>query len=94
VACEALFNAKWPFKQFQFNTVMVMLVYLRKCRIYFITYIKYIAGIAKFGEIGFLQSGADLIKLYFFANEDFFRFSLVSLRVYHIKKKIIGRKMT
>ena len=30
---------------------------------------------------------ADLIKLYFFANEDFFRFLLVSLRVYYIKKK-------
>jgi len=32
----------------------------------------------------FNKPGADLIKQYFFANEDFFRFSMASLRVYNI----------
>ncbi len=41
----------------------------------------------------FNKPGADIIKQYFFANEDFFRFSMASLRVYYIQKKIIDRKM-
>ncbi len=39
-------------------------------------------------------SVADPIKLFFFANDEFFRFLLVSLWVYYIQKKIIDAKMT
>ncbi len=38
--------------------------------------------------------GVDPTKLFFFANEEFFRFSLVSLRFCYIQKKIIDIKMT
>jgi len=39
-------------------------------------------------------SGVDPTKLFFFANEEFFRFSLVSLHFRYIQKKIIDSKMT
>ena len=38
--------------------------------------------------------GVDPTKLFFFDNEEFFRFSLVSLRFRYIQKKIIDSKMT
>jgi len=41
-----------------------------------------------------VRSGGDPTKLFFFANEEFFRFSLVSLHFYYIQKKIIDWKMT
>ena len=34
-------------------------------------------------------AGVDPTKLFFFANEEFFRFLLVSLHFYYIQKKII-----
>jgi len=40
------------------------------------------------------QPVADPIKLYFFANKEFFRFSLVSLCVCYIYQKLINSKMT
>jgi len=40
------------------------------------------------------EPGVDPTKLFFFANEEFFRFLLVSLRFCYIQKKIIGSKMT
>jgi hypothetical protein len=39
-------------------------------------------------------SGVYPTKLFFFANEEFFRFSLVSLHFYYKQKKIIDWKMT
>jgi hypothetical protein len=39
-------------------------------------------------------AGVDPTKLFFFANEEFFRFSLVSLHFRYMQKKIIGSKMT
>jgi len=36
-----------------------------------------------------LSRGVDPTKLFFFDNEEFFHFSLVSLRFYYIQKKII-----
>ncbi len=41
-----------------------------------------------------LNPGVDPTKLFFFANEEFFRFSLVSLHFCNIQKKIIDSKMT
>jgi len=41
-----------------------------------------------------LTTGVDPTKLFFFANEEFFCFSLVSLRFCYIQKKIIDSKMT
>jgi len=41
-----------------------------------------------------LDSRADPIKLFFFANKEFFRFSLVSLCVCYMKQKLIYSKLT
>jgi len=38
--------------------------------------------------------GVDPIKLFFFANEEFFHFLLVSLHFRYIQKNIIDSKMT
>jgi hypothetical protein len=54
-----------------------------------ISFYQRILGIA--GNISF--SVADPIKLLFFANEEFFRFLLVSLHVCYIEKKFIACKM-
>jgi len=39
-----------------------------------------------------ILSGVDPTKLFFFANEEFFRFSLVSLRFCYIQKKLLIAK--
>jgi len=38
-------------------------------------------------QAAFTSSGVDPTKLFFFANEEFFRFLLVSLHFYYIQKK-------
>jgi len=44
--------------------------------------------------LGTITQGVDPTKLFFFANEEFFHFSLVNLRIRNIQKKIIYSKMT
>jgi len=47
-----------------------------------------------FSNLTMISTGVDPTKLFFFANKEFFRFSLVSLRFRNIQKKIIDSKMT